>query len=932
MSIVILELQGLSCQNCVRHVKEDLSKVGGVEAVKVNLHYAWISGSVAEDELIQAVRVAGYQASSNPSPTFVLTLSGLSCQHCVKSVDNALNEFDPNLIYQLSLNELKIYGDCNPNDLISLIENKGYQAVISKGNVSEETVTAKEEDNSPKADLLPIESEIIESEIQTETVEHLDSDQQVVDKTDQNRVVTQLLLNGMTCASCVSKVEKALSAVEGVSKVTVNLADSSAMVYGDAAEKKLLTAIEQAGYSAEIVEDQHLRREKQQQSRQKEINQRKWQAIIALAFASALMLWGMVDGMSVRPDSRLGWLIIGLASAVVMALSGGHFFINAWRNLKHGSATMDTLVALGTGVAWLFSMTIVVFPNFFPENARHLYFEAGMMIIGLVNLGKMLEIKAKQRSSKALEKLLDLTPQNVTVEDGESEKQLPLQQVKSGMIIRLKTGDRVAVDGVVISGEAWLDESMLTGEPLAVSKKSGDQVKAGTIVDNGSLRFEATEVGDQTVLANIIKLVRQAQSSKPKIAMLVDKVAAVFVPIVVVIAIVAAVLWYVVGPEPKLAHSLVVMTTVLIIACPCALGLATPMSVIASVSRAAELGILVRDADALQKAANVNVVVFDKTGTLTEGKPKLTALYPAENEIGNYLLQRAASLEKYSSHPLAKALLSEQLISEKVKSAQIQLEKLSEVEDFMTLKGMGISGKIDNQLFYLGNLTLMNLQNIVIPVAMAEQATIESRAGGTVIYLAQSDRFIGFLVVKDQLRKESQSAVKTLQQAGYRTVMLTGDQRQTAEAVAQQLGIDQVVAGVLPQGKVDTIRDLQQQGYKVAMVGDGINDAPALALADVSIAIASGSDVAIETADLTLMRPSIDAVSDILSLSQASMRNIKQNLLGAFIYNSLGIPIAAGLLYPFFGILLNPMFAGAAMALSSITVVSNANRLLRFKP
>lgn len=289
-------------------------------------------------------------------------------------------------------------------------------------------------------------------------------------------------------------------------------------------------------------------------------------------------------------------------------------------------------------------------------------------------------------------------------------------------------------------------------------------------------------------------------------------------------------------------------------------------------------------------------------------------------------------MEKYSSHPLAKALLSEQLISEKVKSAQIQLEKLSEVEDFMTLKGMGISGKIDNQLFYLGNLTLMNLQNIVIPVAMAEQATIESRAGGTVIYLAQSDRFIGFLVVKDQLRKESQSAVKTLQQAGYRTVMLTGDQRQTAEAVAQQLGIDQVVAGVLPQGKVDTIRGLQQQGYKVAMVGDGINDAPALALADVSIAIASGSDVAIETADLTLMRPSIDAVSDVLSLSQASMRNIKQNLLGAFIYNSLGIPIAAGLLYPFFGILLNPMFAGAAMALSSITVVSNANRLLRFKP
>ncbi|MGV6989387.1 copper-translocating P-type ATPase [Testudinibacter sp. P80/BLE/0925] len=907
MSKIILGLQQLSCQNCVRHVKQNLSQVSGVDTVKVNLHYAEVSGSAESETLIQAVAAAGYQASANPQPHFTLALSGLSCQHCVKSLDKALGECDPELIYSLSLNELSVYADSDPQALIQVVEEAGYHAAL----VSE----SAEEARDPKIELLPSEPK--------DTAEKPDSDQGVVGEQDQNQTVTQLLLSGMTCASCVLKVEKALEAVDPKAKVSVNLADNSALVYGDVNRGDLIRAVENIGYGAEVVEDQQLRREKQQQHTEDEIKQRKWQAIVALLFGFGLMFWGFFNGMAVTPSTQFGWILVGLLSAAIMAFSGRHFFISAWRNLKHGNATMDTLVALGTGVAWLFSMAIALFPGFFPDNARHLYFEASLMIIGLVSLGKMLETKAKQRSSHALEKLLDLTPPSVTVITEQGETELPLQQVKSGMLIRLKTGDRVAVDGVVVSGEAWLDESMLTGEPLAVNKTAGDQVKAGTIVDNGSLRFEATQVGEQTVLANIIKLVRQAQSSKPQIAKLADKVASVFVPVVVAIAIVAALVWYVIGPEPKLAHSLVVLTTVLIIACPCALGLATPMSVIASVSRAAELGILVRDADALQKAANVNIVVFDKTGTLTEGKPKLTALYPATGQNETDLLRWAASLEKYANHPLTKALLDAELI---------QNVQLNDVEAFMTLKGMGVSGKIHGQQLYLGNLTLMNLQNIVIPTAMTEKASRESRAGGTVLYLAKNGEFVGFMVVKDQIRAESPSAVKQLQQAGYRTVMLTGDQQQTAEAVAKQLGIDQVVAGVLPQGKVDVIRKLQQQGYNVAMVGDGINDAPALALADVSIAIASGSDVAIETADLTLMRHSIDAVSDVLSLSQASIRNIKQNLLGAFIYNSLGIPVAAGVLYPFFGVLLNPVFAGAAMALSSITVVSNANRLLKFKP
>ncbi|SMB80520.1 Cu+-exporting ATPase [Pasteurella testudinis DSM 23072] len=888
----ILGLAQLSCQNCVRHVREALQQVDGVESVKVNLHYAQIEGSAAAADLVQAVIEAGYQAQTEPVAKFNLALHGLSCRHCVQSLDKALTAFDPNLIYQLSLNELNVYADCEPSALIAVVEKAGYQAQLT---------TVGESDAFPKT----------EPKTAAQTTQP-----------DQNLPATQLLLSGMTCASCVLKVEKALAAVPQVAKVNVNLADNSAIVYGQAAPNELLSAVERAGYAAEIVEDQHLRREKQRHNSEKEIRQRKRQASVALLFGFGLMLWGMAFGMRVTAESQGLWLLVGIASALVMAFSGGHFFISAWRNLLHGNATMDTLVALGTGVAWLFSMAIVLFPHFFPENARHLYFEAGMMIIGLVNLGKMLETKAKQRSSNALQKLLDLTPASVNVIADNQVKKLPLQQVKCGMLLALKTGDRVAVDGIVVSGEAWLDESMLSGEPLAVSKKSGDLVKAGTIVDNGSLRIETTQVGEQTVLANIIKLVRQAQSSKPKIALLVDKVAAVFVPIVVVIAILAAVIWALFGPEPKAAHALVVLTTVLIIACPCALGLATPMSVIASVSRAAELGILVRDADALQKAAHVKVVVFDKTGTLTEGKPKLTALYPAQGQSAVELLHWAASLEQQANHPLAKALLE---------SDQIDATALSDVSEFVTYKGMGVGGKIAEQSFYLGNARLIAERNIMIPTALAAQADQESQAGGTVIYLANATQLIGFVVVKDQLRQESKSAVRQLQRSGYRTVMLSGDQQQTAEAVAKQLGIDQVIAGVLPQGKVDVIRALQQQGDKVAMVGDGINDAPALALADVSIAIASGSDVAIETADLTLMRHSIDAVSDVLALSKASIANIKQNLLGAFIYNTLGIPIAAGVLYPFFGILLNPVFAGVAMALSSITVVTNANRLLRFK-
>lgn len=458
--------------------------------------------------------------------------------------------------------------------------------------------------------------------------------------TDDNQ--TTLVLQGMSCAACVLKVQRALEKVPNVTKAQVNLAERTALVFGAADPAALVQSVENAGYGAEVVVDEQLRREKQQAQTAAEIRQRKWQAIAALILGFGLFFWGLFGGqMNVTAENQWVWLLIGLITLLTMYFTGGHFFRGAWKNLLKGSATMDTLVALGTGVAWLFSMLIALKPDFFPQGARHLYFESSVMIIGLINVGKMLEAKAKQRSSKALERLLDLTPKTARIVDEQGEREIPLQQVQQGMTLRLQTGDRVSVDGSVLNGTAWLDESMLTGEPLAVEKQTGDKVSAGTLVTDGSLLFKAEQIGQNTRLANIIKLVRQAQSSKPQIGQLADKIASVFVPVVIGIAVLAAIVWYLVGPEPRISYALIVCTTVLIIACPCALGLATPMSIIAGVGRAAELGVLVRDADALQKASTVDTVVFDKTGTLTKGEPKVTAFHTFNDVSESQAIQYA---------------------------------------------------------------------------------------------------------------------------------------------------------------------------------------------------------------------------------------------------------------------------------------------------
>ncbi|CAM3930308.1 Copper-exporting P-type ATPase A [Avibacterium endocarditidis] len=718
------------------------------------------------------------------------------------------------------------------------------------------------------------------------------------------------------------KVQKALQAVPQVAQVQVNLAEQTALVSGNATPQSLVAAVQQAGYGAEVVNDDALRAEKQQSKSAHEVKQRKWQGIVALGLGAVLMLWGLLSGsMRVDPNNRAYWFAVGVLTLLVMIVTGKHFYQKAWQNLLNRTATMDTLVALGTGTAWLYSMFVCINPEFFPENARHLYFEAAAMIIGFINLGKMLEAKAKQHSSQALARLLDLTPKTVHLVTPQGTQDIPLAKVQAGMQFRLQTGERVAVDGTITEGQGWFDESMLTGEPVPVQKQAGDKISAGTLISDGTVIYRAEQIGEQTTLANIIKLVRQAQSSKPKMGQLADKIAGVFVPVVITIALVAALVWYILGPAPQFSYSLVIFTTVLIIACPCALGLATPMSIISGIGRAAELGILVRDADALQKAASADTIVFDKTGTLTKGSPKITALYCFNDYSETQVSQLAASLEQGSNHPLAKGI---------VQFNQEKQGELKPLHAFATLQGLGVSGEVEGLELLLGNQTLMIQQGVDIQPAMAifQQQT---ERGATVVFFAINRQLAGLFVLSDPLREDSANALQRLHEQGYHLVMLTGDQEKTARALAQGTAIDNVIAGVLPAEKANIIKALQQEGRNVVMVGDGINDAPALAQADVSIAMGNGSDIAIETAELTLMRHNISAVADALCLSKGILRNMKQNLFGAFIYNILGIPIAAGLLYPLFGILLNPMIGGLAMALSSITVVSNANRLLKFK-
>lgn len=899
----VLALQGLTCMNCAQRVKKALESREDVEQAEVNVHYAKVTGEASSQALIDSVVAAGYQAAVAQQPDTELQLNGLSCMHCAASTRKALEAVPGVIDADVSIDSAKVYGDAASEALIAAVEDAGYHASLAGAATSPKT--------EPLTESVPVlpENQATASSPLPATSNGDDDDS------------VQLLLSGMSCASCVSKVQNALQSVSGVDQARVNLAERSALITGSADPQALVAAVEKAGYGAEMIQDETERRERQQQTAQANMKRFRWQAALGLALGIPLMAWGLFGGsMSLTPETQRPWLLVGLLTLAVMVFAGGHFYRNAWRALMNGSATMDTLVALGTGAAWLYSISVNLWPDFFPMAARHLYYEASAMIIGLINLGHALEQRARQRSSQALERLLDLTPPTARLVTDDGEKSIPLAQVQLGMTLRLTTGDRIPVDGEIIQGEVWLDEAMLTGEAVPQQKSVGDTVHAGTVVDDGSVLFRAGAIGSKTTLARIIKLVRQAQSSKPEIGKLADRISAVFVPTVVAIALFSAAIWYFFGPQPQLVYTLVIATTVLIIACPCALGLATPMSIISGVGRAAEFGVLVRDADALQQASQLDTLVFDKTGTLTEGQPRVVEILTFNQVSEQQALRWAAALEQGASHPLARAIVD-----------HAEGQALPQVEQFRTLRGAGVSGEVDGMKLLLGNAALLQ-QHQVATAELDTQMQQQAERGITPVLLAVEGKPAALFAIRDPLRGDSVEALQRLHRQGYQLVMLTGDNPVTANTIAKEAGIDRVIAGVLPEGKAEAIKKLQAQGHRVAMIGDGINDAPALAQADVGIAMGGGSDIAIETAAITLMRHSLNGVADALELSKATLRNMKQNLLGAFVYNTLGIPIAAGVLYPLTGTLLSPVVAGAAMALSSITVVSNANRLLRFKP
>lgn len=739
------------------------------------------------------------------------------------------------------------------------------------------------------------------------------------------RDTQELIIEGAGCASCVTKIEGAIKQVPGVTGAEMNFAQRTVSVSGDADRKALVKAIEKAGYNAKPIaagSDNDAMEEKEK-AEWAYYNRLMREMTIALLLGVPLMIYSIVGGeMTVTTNSeRLVWLIVGLLTLGVMVFSGKHFYIGAWQSFKNHSANMDTLIALGTGTAWLYSMVVVFAPDIVPEMARHVYFEATAMIIGLIDLGLALELKARGRTSQAIKRLIGLQAKTARVVRDEKDVDIAIEQVLLNDIVRARPGEKIPVDGLVVEGHTAIDESMLTGEPMPIEKKEGDEVVAGTLNKTGSILFKATRVGKDTALAQIINMVKRAQNSKPPIGRLADVISGYFVPVVMIVAVVSALVWLNFGPDPAVAFAIVSATTVLIIACPCALGLATPMSVMVGVGKAAEAGVLIRNGEALQMASKITAMVLDKTGTITLGSPKVTDIVMNSADSEETVLQMVASLESGSEHPLALAI---------VESAQERGLQPGKVANFNAIAGHGVEADYEGKRLLFGNEKLMRERSIECE-SLVETAQELATQAKTPMYFAVDDQLEAIIAVADPIKEDSIAAIKRLQHNGIRVIMLTGDNRATAKAVAEKVGITEYFAEVLPQDKTDKIVELQMQEEIVGMTGDGINDAPALAMANVGFAIGTGTDVAIESADITLMRGSLHGLADAIAVSRATLRNIKQNLFGAFIYNAAGVPVAAGVLYPFFGLLLSPVIAGAAMAFSSLTVVTNANRLRMFK-
>lgn len=723
---------------------------------------------------------------------------------------------------------------------------------------------------------------------------------------------------GMTCAACAVSVESIIGAQSGVEKAEVNYASQSVKVtyHPDEVQPEAMQkAVQSIGY--DLILQQEGARELQEKVQRNKYEALKRRMIWSLILTIPVIIIGMFF-----MDIPYGNYYMMALTTPVLFIFGRNFFINAWKQGRQGKANMDTLVALSTGIAYIFSVFNTLYPEFWHNRGLHphVYFEAAAVVIVFIMLGKLLEENAKSNTSSAIKKLIGLQPKQVVLITEDGEKEIGVADVQIGDRLLVRSGEKIPVDGEVDEGSSFVDESMITGEPVAVEKKVGDRVFAGTINQKGSFKFKAEKVGGGTMLAQIIKLVQDAQGSKAPVQKLVDKIAGIFVPIVILVAIISLGVWLLFGGEHALTQGLLAMVTVLVIACPCALGLATPTAIMVGIGKGAETGILIKDADALESGYKVNAVILDKTGTITEGKPEVTQVeWATELPKDKALLQEVLmALEQASEHPLAEAIVR------KLKADGV---KRAAVSGFESLTGKGVMAVFEGERYWAGSHKLLSLQNVQISDALQQRVTALQQLAQTVIYFNNATQVLAIVAIADQIKPGSAKAVSALKNEGIEVYMLTGDNQQTAASVAGQVGIDHFKAEVLPSDKAEFVKQLQAQGKVVAMIGDGINDSQALALADVSIAMGKGSDIAIDVAKITLVSSDLQQVPKALRLSRLTVKTIRQNLFWAFIYNLIGIPIAAGLLYPVNGFLLNPMIAGAAMALSSVSVVSNSLRL-----
>jgi Cu+-exporting ATPase len=897
-----LSIEGMSCPRCVAAVEDVISGLSGVQHVQVDLESATaeITGGQVQ-AVIAAINTAGYQAfvqsarrplgsrirlASDKQSTqrdskvfkadYQLAVEDMTCASCVAAVERAIRAVPG--VEEVAVNLLEkraqVVGG-EPERVTHAINDQGYRAYHIEQRHKQDDVA-------------------------------LVFQQQTLTKAEQSNILQDLLLTW----------------------------DSQARYYDSQSHWRistkqhpadLLVALEQIGHEARIMESITDPYAQEIDDAAQEVKRSWLRALLAGGVGFGLMaaeMTGSTPPIHSLDGERYG-LVVAIVCLFVMRFSGGHYYLGALKQLKHRAANMDTLIALGTGTAWFASLVIILQPddNIFLRGDK-LYFDASVMILAFLQFGHALEIRAKRITSESVGALVGLVPKVAHVVRGQGCFSIPVSLLRIGDLIQALPGERIAVDGQVVDGQSHVDEAMLTGESLPVHKQIGDGLFAGSVNRNGRLIYQVTRLGEETTLAHIIAMVRQAQMSKPAIGRLVDKVSAIFVPVVVTIALITFIAWLMVGSEPTLSYALSASIAVLVIACPCALGLATPIAIMVGTSRAAQMQVLIRNSDGLQSASELTHLVVDKTGTLTQGAPSVSALY-CEEISEDELLGLAASVEVASTHPLASAVV------EHAENAGI---KRVPVTAFQSHDGLGVEGVVAGRHVRLGGARYLMRQGIAPSGKWWQQAQNEAEQGGSLVWVLVDGELMGFMVLKDPIRYDSYAAVKMLQEQGIEVVVCTGDHTRTAQAVARHLSIEKVYSEQMPEEKLALVKTLQQRGHRVGMVGDGVNDAPALAQADTSFALGSGTDVAIEHADITLVGDSLRQVSTAIGISRATLRNIKQNLFGAFIYNMIGIPLAAGLFYPLTGWLLPPMFASAAMAMSSVTVVANANRLRFFRP